>query len=513
MLYKDRAERISKVVLTGRATTLAEFVAVCRYNAEVVLSDEYMRHVEEGARRLKLILDGGKPVYGVNTGFGDNVRYQVSNEDLSKLQENILRSHACGMGQPMSREQVRALFLMLLVKIGFGSSGVRPEYTLLARDFLNLDLTPYVPNEGSIGGLSCQPYAALTLIGEGRFWDNGKLISAKEMLARHHLTAISPGPKEGFALISSMRPSLGPAMLAMYDTIDAIRHAYVSVSLTCEALRCTDKHFDERLINQKKHPESIENAAWIRAALSGSEIMRRARNTKVQDCTAVRMIPHIFGTVIRQVKEAYIAIMEEYESISDNPVFLPDGTALMGAGWDESYIASYCDALAIPLGILAKEIETFMERLVDSKLSGLPPFLVKNAGVNNGFMIVQYATAGFCADIANAGVPASNYHVIVSAGQEAPTLRGDSAARKLGDIAERLGNMVTLAIMTSAQAMDFIEEKPSPVNAAAHSRLRETVSFMENDDLMYERIEATERLVHSGELLDIYEQTLEGFPI
>ena len=463
--------------------------------------------------RLKRILDSGKPVYGVNTGFGDNVRYRISGEDLGRLQENILRSHTCGMGQAMPREQVRALFLMLLVKIGFGCSGVRPEYALLARDFLNLGLTPYVPNEGSIGSLSCQPYAALTLIGESRFIDGDDLVPAKEMLASHGLEPILPGAKEGFALISSMRPSLGPALLALYDTVDAVRHAYVGVSFVCEALRCTDRHFDARLIAQKKHPESIKNAAWVRAALSGSEIMEHARNNKVQDCTAVRMMPHLFGVVIRQIKEAYAALMEKYESVSDNPVFLPDGTALMGAGWDESYIASYCDALAVPLGILAKEIETFMERLVDPKLSGLPPFLVKNAGLSNGFMLVQYATAGFCADIANAGTPASSYHVIVSAGQEAPVLRSDSVACKLCDIAERLGNMVTLTIMTAAQAMDFIEEKPSTVNAAAHDKLRESVSFMENDDLMYERIEATEKVIASGALLEIFERALGDFPI
>lgn len=513
MLFRDRADRISEVTLTDGKITLAQFVAVARFHAKVSLSPEYKCRVHAGEQRLKAILDSGKAVYGVNTGFGDNVRFRIGDDELSKLQENIVRSHGCSVGQPLTEEHVRAAMLMQLIKVGFGYSGVRLEIVLLIVQFLNLGLVPYVPSEGTIGGLSYPPYIAMTYMGEGRFWEDGKVVPAKEVFEKYGLTPIHYGPKEGFAMLTSTSLITTPGLLAIYDMVDTLRHALICASLTTEALRCTDKAFDDRLLSLKNHPEIPQTAAWMRASLAGSEIMEKARETRVQDATSIRMIPHLFGAVDRQTAETYAVMMEEFHSVTDNPVFLEDGLALMGANWESTHVGLYCDALAIGAATMGKEIETYMERLMDSHLSGLPHFLVKNPGLNNGFMIAQYVTAGLNGDLDRLACPGSTAHAFVSAGQEAPLSRADAASRKLCESARKLRSMVSMAILTALQAADFVDEQMSPVNSKACELVRRSVSFMENDDMMYERIEAMEAILDGGELLDLYCAEIGDFPI
>lgn len=513
MIYHDRADQIHEVVLTDGLISLAQFVAVARYHAKVILAPEYERNVRNGQEKLKAILDSGKAVYGVNTGFGDNVRFRIGNDELVKLQENIVRSHGCSVGQPLTEEHVRAAMLMQIIKVGFGYSGVRLEIVELITQFLNLGLVPYVPSEGTIGGLSYPPYIAMTYMGEGRFLEDHRIVSAREIFEKYGLEPIRYGPKEGFAMLTSTSLIVTPGLLAMYDLVDTLRHAIICASLTTEALRCTDKAFDDRLLSLKRHSEIVETAAWMRSALAGSEIMEKARETRVQDATSIRMIPHLFGAVDRQTRETYDVLMEEFHSVTDNPVFLDDGLALMGANWESTHAGLYCDSLAIGIATMGKEIETYMERLMDTKLSGLPHFLVKNPGLNNGFMITQYVTAGLNADLDRLACPGTTAHAVVSAGQEAPLSRADAASRKLCDAVRKLRSMVSIAILAALQASDFVAGDMSPVNGKARALIRQTVSFMENDDMMYERIEEMERIVDSGKLIELYCGELGDFPL
>ena len=194
--------------------------------------------------------------------------------------------------------------------------------------------------------------------------------------------------------------------------------------------------------------------------------------------------------------------MEELYAVFDNPIFLPDGTALMGSNWDATAIELYCDSLAIAVMDVAKLTEVHMERLVDPHLSGLPAFLVKNPGLNNGFMIPQYVTAGLLGDIALLCAPAAAFNAAVSAGQESPIYRDDTAARQLYQAVQKLRSLVSMTMLTALQAIDLSDHKAmSPVTQKIHDHARQTVTFMENDDLMYQRIEAMEHLVESNQLL------------
>lgn len=502
MLIKQDAQEIKTVVLDDCRNTIEEFVAVARYHARVEFSQGYCQRVTASRDSLETAIAGGTGIYGVNTGFGDNVRYRISEGEMVALQENILRSHGCAVGQALSEEMVRALMLMQLLSIGKGYSAVRLEMLEQIRAFLNQDIYPYVPGEGTVGGLSFQPYLAVTYMGEGRIIDGGQVRPAAEVLAEKGIQPLQVKAREGLALLSNASHSIGVGLLAVYDLVMTMRHADLCAALVCEALRSTDKAYDPRLIALKNHPETTETAQYLRHILKDSGIMEESRNLRVQDSMNTRIIPHVHGAAKRMLRQTYDALMEELYAVFDNPVFLPEGTALMGSNWDATAIELYCDALAIAVMDVAKLTEVHMERLVDPHLSGLPAFLVKNPGLNNGFMITQYVTAGLLADIALLCSPAAAFNAAVSAGQESPIYRDDTAARQLYQAIQKLRSMVSMTMMTALQAIDLSEHNAmSSTTQKIHDLVRQTVTFMENDDMMYERIEAMEKLVKANCLL------------
>ena len=233
------------------------------------------------------------------------------------------------------------------------------------RLFLNEGLYPYAPCKGTIGGLSYQPYIAVTYIGEGRLIVDGKPRPAAEVLKEHDIEPLSIKAREGLALLSNASRFIGVGLLAVYDLIMTMRHADLCAALVCEALRSTDKAFDPRLIQLKNHMDTTETAEFLCKILSGSEIMDESRTLRVQDSMNTRIIPHVHGTAKRMAAQTYDTLMEELNAVFDDPVFLPDGTALMGSNWDATAIELYCDPLAIAVMDVAKLTEVHMERLVD----------------------------------------------------------------------------------------------------------------------------------------------------
>ncbi len=511
MLIKKDAKTFNTVLLDDCRNSLEEFIAVVRHHARVEFSASYCRRVSAGRRVLEENLSKGISVYGVNTGLGDNVRYRISEKDMVRLQENLIRSHGCSVGSPMDKEGVRSMLLMLLINIGKGYSAVRLDVLEQIRMFLNEDIYPYVPCGGSIGFVSYQPYMSMTLMGEGRIIENGEICHASEILAKRNIAPIQIKAREGLALVTNASGTTGTAMLAVYDFIMAMRHADLCSALVCQALRSTDRAYDPRLVQLKGYKDTIDSAQYLCKILAGSQIMEEARDMKVQDSTNTRLIPHIHGAAKRLGRQAFEVIMEEFHGVSDNPVFLTDGTALMGANWDTTLLGMYCDALIIPVVNIAKLVEVHMERLVTPHLSGLPAFLVKNPGLNNGFMVVQYVTAGLLGDIVLLTSPASSYNASVSAGQESPISRDDTAARKLHLAVKKLEDMVSLTMLTALQAVDFQQKGLSPVTQAIYDEARQTVTFMENDDMMYIRIEAMKELVQSQKLLDLAQSMVGDF--
>jgi histidine ammonia-lyase len=378
MLVKQDARHIHRVVLDDCHNSMEEFVAVARYHAKVEFSADYCQRVNASRQSLEHTIASGVGVYGVNTGFGDNVRYRISEDEMVALQENILRSHGCAVGQPLNEEMVRAMMLQQLMSIGKGYSAVRLEMLEQIRTFLNADIYPYVPGEGTVGALTFSPYLAITYLGEGRIIADGTVLPAAEVLKARGIAPLGVKAREGLALLSNASHSIGVGLLSVYDFVMTMRHADLCAALVCEALRSTDKAYDPRLIALKNRKEASETAEYLRNILRGSAIMDASRTLRVQDSQSTRIIPHVHGTAKRMATQTHEVLMEELYAVFDNPVFLHDGTALMGSNWDATAIELYCDSLAIAVMDVAKLTEVHMERLVDPHLSGLPAFLVKN---------------------------------------------------------------------------------------------------------------------------------------
>lgn len=512
MLFDRYASEIKTVILDG-TPSIEEFVAVARYGAKVELSEAYLKRVNDSRKALEDKLNSGTPVYGVNTGFGDNVRYRIGDDEMVKLQENILRSHGTAFGEPIKKDLLRCIMLFMLNNIGKGYSAVSEEVVQLVREYLNRDVYPYVPAGGGTGSLTSMPYFAITLMGEGRIIDDdGSAKPAAEVLEKKGLKPLRIKAREGLGILNS-QPSVCEFVLTIYDLTMALRHGDICAAMVCEALGTTDMAYHPRLMELKGRPEAIEMAAYMRKALSDSKIMEHARKVKVQDCVSSRIIPHMHSTVKRMLQQSFDVVMEELRAVNDNPVFLEDGTALMGGNWDTSAIALYADSMSIAVCNLAKLFEVHMERLVNPNLSGLPAFLVKKPGLNNGFMIVQYVTADLLGEITFLANSGSSYTCTVSAGQEAPAYGDAGAVFKLHDAVSKLNTLITYTMMTALQALDFRTKDMGTLSQKVFDEARKTVTFMEEDDLMYPRIEAMEALVASNKLLDIAQETVGDFTL
>ncbi len=511
VLCRDPKE-IREVVLGKGDFTIEEFVAVARYGAEVRFSDEYRERVKKTKDLLEKFLAENRLIYGVTTGFGDNVRNVISPEDSVKLQTNIIRSHACAVGEPLEKELVRGIQLMMLLNTGQGYSGVSLEMLELLRDLLNHDVTPYAPGEGSVGYLGVEGHVALVLLGEGKAWYRGKLLEGADALKQAGLQPITIQCKEGLSLLNGTTSVTAMAVMALYNAIQAAKAADIAGALAFEALRGTLKACDGRIIGRKKHIEQWRTAENLLEMLKDSEIAKASLNLRVQDSLALRALPQTHGAVKRTLREALTAIHEEMNSVSDNPIIYPeadDGIALSGGNFDGSYVGIHADSACIAMGVLAKLSERITDRLVNRHLSGYPSFLVKSPGLNNGYMIPQYTAAGLVGEIKILSHPSSIDNIPTCASQEDPVSMAYFASRKAYQVSQKLEYILAIEVMTAVQALDFVEGlNRSAVTDAVYALVREEVPTVDEDRYFGPDIDYVRTLIHNGNLVKCVEDRI-----
>jgi histidine ammonia-lyase len=507
---KINPKYIKKVYLGEGDIAIEEFVAVARYEAEVCFSQSYEERVKKSRQLVEKILEENRLIYGVNTGFGDNVKYVISPKDADLLQKNIVRSHACSVGEPLGKELVRAIQLMALLDAGSGYSGISLEILELIRELLNRKITPYVPGEGSVGYLAIESHLALVLLGEGQAWFQGELLPGAIALQKAGLSPISLKCKEGLSIINGTKSITGIGIMALYDGINAAKVIDVAGALTFEALKGTLKAFDPRLHSVKRHTEQQGTARNMLRILQDSEIAQKFKEEKVQDCVSLRGIPQIHGAAKRMLKDALINLTNEMNSCSDNPIIYPldgDGIALMGVNPEGSYVGIYCDSICIAMGVLAKLSERRIDRLTNSHFSGLPPFLVKNPGLNNGYMIAQYTAAGLVGDIKVLSHPSSVDSITTSANQEDFVSMAYFAARKAYQVAKKLQYILAIELMVAVQGLDLLKPlRPSSASQAVYNLIREKVPVLEDDGYIYPDIEYIFQLIRKGSIIDAIEE-------
>ncbi|HVI42964.1 MAG TPA: aromatic amino acid ammonia-lyase [Anaerovoracaceae bacterium] len=504
--------RIKEVILGGHDITLEEFVAVARYDAKVVLSPLYSERVAKSRGLIEKFLDERRVIYGVTTGFGDNCDKIILPEQAITLQKNIIRSHACSLGEPLENEIVRGILLMMLQNLGQGYSGVQLSTLESIVNLLNNGIIPFAPGHGSVGYLAVEAHICLVLLGEGKAWYQGKTLSGIEALTAAGMKPITLGCKEGLALVSGTTSVTAIAALALFDGIKAAKTADIVGAMSLEALRGTIKAFDPRLHSVRPHEEQARTARNILRILNDSEIANEYKDYRLQDALSIRCIPQLHGAAKKSFKDAARTIAIEMNSCCDNPIIYPDGDdgiALMGCNADSSYVGIEADSICIAMTNLAKMSERRTDRLINHHVSELPAFLIEESGLNSGLMIPQYTAAGLLGEMRMYSMPATIDNTSTCANQEDYIGMGYNASRKAYQCAKLLENVIAIEFLNAAQALEFLKPlNPSPATKAVYDLIRKEVPKLETDRHLYPYIQYISELTHEGNIIDVVEDVI-----
>ncbi|EKX61512.1 histidine ammonia-lyase [Streptomyces ipomoeae] len=510
------------VVLGTTGVTAADVLAVARAGARVELSDEAVAALAAAREIVDALAAKPDPVYGVSTGFGALATRHIGQELRTRLQRNIVRSHAAGMGPRVEREVVRALMFLRLKTVCSGRTGVRPEVAQTMADILNAGITPVVHEYGSLGcsgDLAPLSHCALTLMGEGDAeGPDGVVRPAGELLAAHGIRPVELREKEGLALLNGTDGMLGMLIMALDDLETLYKSADITAAITLEALLGTDKVLAPELHAIRPHPGQGASAANMLAVLKGSGLTGHHQDDapRVQDAYSVRCAPQVAGAGRDTMAHARLVAERELAAAVDNPVVLPGGTsrsseAESGGGRVESNgnfhgapVAYVLDFLAIAVADLASIAERRTDRLLDKNRShGLPPFLADDAGVDSGLMIAQYTQAALVSELKRLAVPASADSIPSSAMQEDHVSLGWSAARKLRTAVDNLTRVLAVELYAGTRAVELREGlTPAPATRAVVEAVRKAgVEGPGPDRFLAPDLALTDAFVRDGRLV------------
>jgi histidine ammonia-lyase len=492
--------------LRGSGLRLEDVERVAGPDAPRVVLETAARERVSAARRVvEEAVEQGRVVYGLTTGFGALSEVVIPPHRIRELQVNLIRSHAAGVGQPLSEAETRAITLLRANVLALGHSGVRPVVIELLIGLLNERIHPIIPERGSVGAsgdLAPLSHLALVLIGEGEAHYRGERLAGDVALARAGLTPVRLEAKEGLALNNGTQVQTGIGALALLAAERAVETAEVAGAMSLEGLRGTPDAFDAAIQRLRPHPGQALTAARLRGLLRDSEIRESHRfdDPRVQDAYSLRCMPQVHGAA-RQAFAFVRGVLEiESNSVTDNPLIFPeDGRILSGGNFHGQPIAQALDLLAIACADLASISERRLARLVDPSLSGLPAFLTPDPGVNSGLMLVQIAAASLVAELRLRAQPASVDSIPTDANKEDHVSMGVGAALKARDAVRLLETVLALELLAAAQALEFLRPlRPGRGILRAYERIREVVPPLEQDRVQAPDIAAVEGLVRGG---------------
>lgn len=441
--------------------TLAQLRGVLEGPVTVNLTEAAWADVDKGAATVRAILDAGRTVYGINTGFGLLANTSIAPEDLETLQKNLVLSHACGVGALLDDAVVRLLLVLKLASLSKGASGIRRETleTLIA--LVNADVLPCIPSKGSVGAsgdLAPLAHMSCVLIGVGEARAGGQTLAAEDALARVGRSPLTLGPKEGLALLNGTQCSTALALAGLFATEATFAAAIAAGALSVDALKGSDAPFDARIHALRGQPGQIDVAARLRALMTGSAIRDSHRDdcTKVQDPYSLRCQPQVMGATLDVLRNAAGTLEREANAVTDNPlVFIEDGDVISGGNFHAEPVAYAADQIAMCLCEIGNISERRTSILVDPKMSELPAFLVRESGLNSGFMIAQVTAAALVAENRMVAHPCVIDTVPTSANQEDHVSMATHGARRLLDMAENTATVVGIELLAAAQGIEF----------------------------------------------------------
>ncbi|MFZ7101165.1 MAG: histidine ammonia-lyase [Peptococcaceae bacterium] len=490
MMLAEKKEEIKTtadcLILDGNSLTMEDVVSVTRYGKEVMIARDGLQNMERSRTLVEELLKQGQVVYGVTTGFGKFSTVQIPEKDTETLQENLIISHAVGVGDPLPEEVVRGVMLLRANALVKGFSGIRPEVVKTLVAMLNKRIHPVIPAQGSLGAsgdLAPLAHMVLVLLGRGEAFYQGKIISGAKALELADITPVKLKAKEGLALINGTQVMTAIGVLACYDGFMLAKTADIISAMTLEALAGITLAFDEKIQDVRPHPGQKLVADNLRKLLAGSEMIAEAEGERVQDAYALRCIPQVHGASKDALAYVRRALETEINSVTDNPIIFPrTGEVISGGNFHGQPVALALDFLGIAVAELANISERRIERLVNAALSGgLPPFLTREGGLNSGLMITQYVAASLVSENKVLAHPASVDSIPSSANQEDHVSMGTTAARKARQIVENAENVLAIELICAGQGMDLRGGTPAPGTAGAYRCLRNEVEFLTQD--------------------------------
>ena len=503
---------MKRLLLSGLNLTRADFYGVALENRPVGLHPDARRAMAKSRALIDRVIAEKLVIYAVTTGVGSLSTERIEPVKARELQLNIVRSHTCGVGEPLDAAETRGLLLLRANGLARGLSGVRPAVAELLCEFLNRGVHPVVPSRGSVGAsgdLAPLAHVALALVGEGRVNVAGKMQDAGPALKRLGLKKLTLEAKEGVSLINGTQAMLSLGLLALREAEILVDTADIAGAMSLDALRGSPAAFDERLHNARPHPGQLQTARNLGRLNFGSTIRASHRDCpRVQDAYSLRCMPQVHGAVRDALAYARNVFEIEMNSVTDNPlVFARDNEVISGGNFHGQPLATALDLMAIALTQLGGISERRIDRMVNPLTSDLPPFLARSPGLESGFMMAQVTAAALASENKVLAHPASVDSIPTSGNKEDYVSMGMTAALKLRPLLANLTAILSIELLAACQALDLLAPLRSGVLAErARALVRQTVSEAAFDRPLHGDIARVGEVVSSGEVAKLLRQ-------
>lgn len=487
--------------------TLEEFIAYSTSKRKIKLSKKQEEAVKKSAEKVESIVKKGEPVYGINTGFGALCNKTIEEKDIQKLQANLVRSHSCGIGDPLSKEETKGSMLLLINSLSKGYSGIRLGTLETLIDMYNKEVLPVIPEKGSLGAsgdLIPLAHLALVLIGEGNASYKGKIMPGKKAMKKAGIKPVTLDAKEGLALINGTHVTTSLSALSLYYALQLPKTADIAAAVSFDMLKGIPKSLDPKIHDLKPYKGQKYTAENIKKIIEGGRIIELSGpttdefgNPRVQDPYSLRCIPQVHGPVKDELQHMKKIVETEMNSVTDNPLIFED-ECLSGGNFHAQYMAIAMDNLASLVTTLAAISERRIDRLLNEMTDG--PFLTREPGLNSGFMIAQYLATALISINKILVYPAVNTSIPVSGNQEDYVSMAMTSALKAREVIKNVEYVIAIELLCGAEAQEY-SHTPGRGTQKVYETIRKYVAPLEEDRVLADDIEKMYQLVHEGTIL------------
>jgi len=511
------ADKTMKLEINNQHISLKQLRRAWESPVEVSIGEAAKAVVTSSQAEVDKVLAGGDSVYGVNTGFGQLAKIRISNDELTHLQENLIRSHAVGVGEALPDAIVRLIMVMKVIALARGFSGVRPKLIDALCALINHEIYPVIPAKGSVGAsgdLAPLAHMAGVLIGFGDVRHKGKKLLASNALEAAGLRRLELAPKEGLALLNGTQVSTALSLGALFRTEHVLSASLASGALSVDAIKGSDTPFDERIHVVRGHTSQVAVAEVLRDLIRGSDI--RASHvdcSRVQDPYSIRCQPQVVGACLGVIRHAGEVLETEANAVTDNPLVFADSDAILSGGnFHAEPVAMVADYLALSIAEIGSLSERRIALLIDSHLSDLPAFLVTDSGLNSGFMMTQVTAAALVSENKTLAHPASVDSIPTSANQEDHVSMATFAGRRLHEMIDNVAHVVAIELLAATQGVEFHRpRKSSELLEKAMQQVRTVSAAYSEDRSLSPDIQALAEEIDQGEFCQYASSILPSF--